>query len=254
MEERSETSRDAIGVFGIDRTMQRRYPISGLSDRRIVTVYGARGRLCVKQVSEKRAGRESLADDSRPDQTRPVIMAHLIDKVDDLVCAQWVSKQLTYQHKKLRNQHFNICFGIMQTPGNFPGADCHRSKLWRQQARCCSPSFSTSKVGHLFNSSSTEELSTPYCPFRCEILRRICRSIKNKRPGLFTDGVVLHHDNARPHVSRVTHAELAKFKWEQLDHPPYSSDRSPCDFHVFCPLKNISKGSVSTRTVNSRML
>ena len=29
----------------------------------------------------------------------------------------------------------------------------------------------------------------------------------------------------------------AKFKWEQLEHPPYSRDMSPCDFHVFGFLK-----------------
>ncbi|GFW06979.1 uncharacterized protein TNCV_3691751 [Trichonephila clavipes] len=46
----------------------------------------------------------------------------------------------------------------------------------------------------------------------CETLRRLRRSIKNKRPGLLTEGVVLLHDNARPHVSRVTQMELNKCK------------------------------------------
>ena len=59
---------------------------------------------------------------------------------------------------------------------------------------------------------------------------------------MLTEGVVLLHDNAHPHVSRVTHMELAKFKWEPLDHPPYSPDMSPCDFHVFGPLKKHLKG------------
>ncbi|GFW23868.1 histone-lysine N-methyltransferase SETMAR [Trichonephila clavipes] len=36
--------------------------------------------------------------------------------------------------------------------------------------------------------------------------------------------------------------ELDKFKWETLDHPPYSPDMSPCDFHVFDPLKKHLKG------------
>ncbi|GFV01790.1 histone-lysine N-methyltransferase SETMAR [Trichonephila clavipes] len=42
----------------------------------------------------------------------------------------------------------------------------------------------------------------------CETLRRLRRSIKNKRSGLLTEGDVLLHDNARPHVSRVTQMEL----------------------------------------------
>ncbi|XP_042904384.1 histone-lysine N-methyltransferase SETMAR-like [Parasteatoda tepidariorum] len=76
----------------------------------------------------------------------------------------------------------------------------------------------------------------------CETHRRLRRSIKNKRPGLITEGVVLLHDNARPHVSRVTHMERAKFEWETLNHPPYSPDMSPCYFHVFGPLKKHLKG------------
>ncbi|GFW57490.1 histone-lysine N-methyltransferase SETMAR [Trichonephila clavipes] len=76
----------------------------------------------------------------------------------------------------------------------------------------------------------------------CETLRRLRRSIKNKRPGLLTEGVVLLHDNARPHVFRVTKMELDKFKWVTLDHPPYSPAMSPCDFHVFGPLKKHLKG------------
>ncbi|GFX13413.1 mariner Mos1 transposase [Trichonephila clavipes] len=38
----------------------------------------------------------------------------------------------------------------------------------------------------------------------CETRRRLRRSIKNKRPGLLTEGVVLLHDDARPYASRVT--------------------------------------------------
>ncbi|GFX92657.1 histone-lysine N-methyltransferase SETMAR [Trichonephila clavipes] len=71
---------------------------------------------------------------------------------------------------------------------------------------------------------------------------RAVKSIKNKRPGLLTEGVVVLHDNTRPHVSRVTQMELGKFKWETLDHLPYSLDMSPCDFHVFGPLKKHLKG------------
>ncbi|GFX39569.1 histone-lysine N-methyltransferase SETMAR [Trichonephila clavipes] len=56
----------------------------------------------------------------------------------------------------------------------------------------------------------------------CETLLCLRRSIKNKKPGMLKKGVVLPHDNARPHVSRVTHVELPKFKSEQLDHPPWT--------------------------------
>jgi len=32
------------------------------------------------------------------------------------------------------------------------------------------------------------------------------------------------------------------FQWEVLHHPPYSPDLSPCNFHVFRPLKKALKG------------
>lgn len=68
------------------------------------------------------------------------------------------------------------------------------------------------------------------------------RNIKSKPPGLLTARVVLHNGNARPHFSRVTQSLLAMFKWEQLGHPPYRPDMSPCDFKLFCPLKKNLKG------------
>ena len=70
-----------------------------------------------------------------------------------------------------------------------------------------------------------------------ETIQSLRMSIKNKRQELLTEGVVLHHDNARPHVSRVTYAKLVKFKYEQRDYPSYSPDMSSCDFYVFGPLK-----------------
>ncbi|GFW88210.1 DDE_3 domain-containing protein [Trichonephila clavipes] len=44
------------------------------------------------------------------------------------------------------------------------------------------------------------------------------------------EGVVLLHDNVRPHISIATQMELDKFKSETLDHPPYSPDISPLRF------------------------
>jgi histone-lysine N-methyltransferase SETMAR len=35
---------------------------------------------------------------------------------------------------------------------------------------------------------------------------------------------------------------LRSMHWKVLDHAPYSLDLSPCDFHVFSPLKKVLKG------------
>jgi hypothetical protein len=52
-------------------------------------------------------------------------------------------------------------------------------------------------------------------------------AIQNKRRGMLTSGVVLLHDNARPHTAARTRAQLKHFNWELFDHPPYSSERLP---------------------------
>ncbi|KAJ4450280.1 hypothetical protein ANN_01700 [Periplaneta americana] len=71
----------------------------------------------------------------------------------------------------------------------------------------------------------------------CETLRKLRRAIQNKMCGMLTAGVVLLHDNARPHTARRTAAVLTKFGWELFVHPPYSPDLAPSDFHVFLHLK-----------------
>jgi len=49
--------------------------------------------------------------------------------------------------------------------------------------------------------------------------------------------VCLLQDNVQPHSVHVSTALLEKFKWDILDHPPYSPDLAPSDFHFFLHLK-----------------
>jgi transposase len=56
--------------------------------------------------------------------------------------------------------------------------------------------------------------------------------------GILTSGVVLLHDNTGPHTAARTRALLEHFNWELFDHPPYSLDFVPNDFHLFTYLKN----------------
>jgi hypothetical protein len=41
---------------------------------------------------------------------------------------------------------------------------------------------------------------------------------------MLTDGVVLHHDNARPHMTIGTIETIWKLKFKLFLHPAYSSD------------------------------
>jgi histone-lysine N-methyltransferase SETMAR len=54
--------------------------------------------------------------------------------------------------------------------------------------------------------------------------------------------VVLLQDNACPHTASLTQRKLEQLGWKTLEHPPYSPDLSPCDFHVFGPLSEALGG------------
>jgi histone-lysine N-methyltransferase SETMAR len=51
-------------------------------------------------------------------------------------------------------------------------------------------------------------------------------------------GVLLLHDNACPHSAAHTKETLQELKSEALNHPPYSPDLAPSDFHLFGSFKD----------------
>ena len=67
-------------------------------------------------------------------------------------------------------------------------------------------------------------------------------AIKSKRRGLPSTGVLLQHDNARPHTARSAVATIQDLSFKCLPHPLYSPDLAPSDFHVFGPLKEAMGG------------
>ncbi|GBN49171.1 Histone-lysine N-methyltransferase SETMAR [Araneus ventricosus] len=71
----------------------------------------------------------------------------------------------------------------------------------------------------------------------CETLRKLWRVIQNKRRGMQRQGIVLLHDNARPHSAGVTQNLIQQFGREQFYHPPYSPDLTPSNYHLFLKLK-----------------
>jgi len=71
----------------------------------------------------------------------------------------------------------------------------------------------------------------------CETVRKLRRAIQNKRRGMLSSETVLLHDNVRPHTAARTAQLLQQFRWEVFDHPPYSPDLAPSDYHLFVHLK-----------------
>jgi histone-lysine N-methyltransferase SETMAR len=80
--------------------------------------------------------------------------------------------------------------------------------------------------------------STAYC----ETMKKLRCAIQNKRRGMRTHGLVLLHDNVRPHTTAQTQALVTSFGWEQFNHPHYSPDLAPSDFHLFLCLKKFLAG------------
>ena len=54
--------------------------------------------------------------------------------------------------------------------------------------------------------------------------------------------ILLLHDTAPPHSATQTRDLITSFKWEQMDHPPYSPDLAPSDYHLFLHLKKFLGG------------
>jgi len=61
--------------------------------------------------------------------------------------------------------------------------------------------------------------------------------LKEKRRGKVTKGVLFLH-NAPAHRALATQKNLAYLDFHCLDHPPYSPDLAPSDYHLFPGLKN----------------
>jgi histone-lysine N-methyltransferase SETMAR len=76
----------------------------------------------------------------------------------------------------------------------------------------------------------------------CDTLKKLRRVIQNKQRSMLSQGVVMLHDNGHPHTAAETQDLVATFGWEQFDHPPYSPDLTPSDFHVFLHLNTFPGG------------
>jgi transposase len=71
----------------------------------------------------------------------------------------------------------------------------------------------------------------------CQQLHRLEEAIQQKRPGQ-RHGMILQHDNARPHTANMTKGAIQKLDWKILPHPPYSPDLARSDYHFFSSLCN----------------
>ena len=181
------------------------------------------------------------------------------------VCYRWVPRQLTPQHKSQRMglslqdlQLYQdewddmlswIISGDESWVHHYEPETKRASMQWKHPASPAHEKFKvTPSAGKIMLTAFWECQGALLTEFQqrdhtvtsasyCTILRKRRAAIRRKRPGLLTKGMLLLHDNARPHSANQTTETLRSFKWEVLQHPPYSPDQTPSDFHLFGPLK-----------------
>ena len=80
--------------------------------------------------------------------------------------------------------------------------------------------------------------------YYAELIQKLRAVIREKRRGKLTRGVLFHQDNAPAHTSHAAMAAIRDCGFELLNHPPYSPDLAPSDFHLFRKLKESLRGRV----------
>lgn len=78
--------------------------------------------------------------------------------------------------------------------------------------------------------------------YYASLLSQLKTAIKSKRPGKLKKGVLFHQDNAPAHKSTVAMATIHHCGYKLIEHPPYSPDLAPSDYHLFPNLKKNLSG------------
>lgn len=77
----------------------------------------------------------------------------------------------------------------------------------------------------------------------CQQMLRVHDDLLRKQAALVNRrGVLLLHDNARPHVAKKSRDQLAALGWQILPHPAYSPDISPTDYYLFAHIAHFMRG------------
>lgn len=209
---------------------------------------------------------EKVVLDDRRVTVREVAMATGISKssVDIIirdylnfhkVSCRWVPKQLNFDQKAARVAICRELLGRYEREGeswvHYYTPETKRASMqWKHPGSPPPKKFRTSpSVGKVMASVFWDHKGIVYVHFlkRGEtinaeyysslLFNKVRKAIHKKRTGMSSKGVILQHDNARPHTAAKTMAVIDQLHWEVLPHPPYSPDLAPSDFHLFGPLK-----------------
>ena len=196
------------------------------------------------------------------------------------VCARWVPHLLTEAHKTQRlkcarellktykgcNSRVisSLLTGDKTWVHMFEPQRRADNKQWKQKDEKKRPCIAKRTISSknmlyaIFFSSSGPVVQVP-CPSGHTVTGRFCKNsvlkkvkefYNKKRSSKGWSGVHLLLDNAFSHKLEVVKSFLASEKVKVLNHPPYSSDLSPCDFFLFPGLKKMFSGNKYTSRIS----
>ena len=85
--------------------------------------------------------------------------------------------------------------------------------------------------------------TTVNCEYYKGLLERLRNDVRRKRPEMWANGFILHHDNDPCHTSLLVRQFLSNKNITVCPHPPYSPDLAPCYFWLFPEVKMTMEGS-----------
>jgi hypothetical protein len=80
----------------------------------------------------------------------------------------------------------------------------------------------------------------------CDIVTHLHCRIQQWRKSKWAKKVFLLHDNAHPHLSKETRAQLDELGYTFHSHPPYFQDLAPSDYALFDKMKMPLRGKTFT--------
>ena len=187
------------------------------------------------------------------------------------ICAKMVSRLLNEQQKERRVQVYHDILEELETEPNLLGRVITGDESWifeydpetkRQSLQWKSPTLPRPKKARMSKSKIKVMLiaffnvrgivHTEFMPqghtisqyiYR-DVLRRLMRSVREKRRELYEKkSWLLHHDNAPVHNALSIREFLAKNSIAVLEQPPSSPDLAPCDCFLFPKFKGVMKGT-----------
>lgn len=185
------------------------------------------------------------------------------------VCAKWVPRQLTDAMKEQRVEASTELLRLHSDDNTFLKRIVTGDETWvhhyepesKRRSMEWRHSYSPRKKKFKSQPSAGKVMATVFWDYQGVILvdfmpkgttinsdayiatlNKLKNRLRRCRPNLNMDGVLLQHDNARPHTSLRTRQEITRHGWTTLPHPPYSPDLAPSDFHLFGPMKEALRG------------